>query len=977
MFKQSWKRLAAAVLVLISAAGMFPGVALAATAPSITWQPEDYTASAGWIVSLDVWATGTGPLFYQWYRDDVPLSDGGNIGGATTKNLIIGNVQESDEASYSCYVYNIAGNVTSNAATLTVNPSKPSIVLQPASQTVTAGDTASFKTAAVGSEPFAYQWRKDGGDLSDGGRISGANTDTLSISSLTEADAGDYSCYITNIAGNATSSSAALTVNLQHTQPSIIAQPADKTVPLGGSATFTVSAAGNTPFTYQWKKDDADLSNGGCINGANSSTLRIANLQNSNAGMYTCLVSNDYGSELSNQAELKISPALPNISIPQPPVKIISNTTFGSFYKDAINGQIWASDLTVDHCEYQLVTDGDSLSDTWIQDSLFTIAPDFKGRLYARAVYANGTASDNKTQALVVDATPPEINVSYNELSGSITATVTDNCAGIETITYQVGSGMQQTIDLEPSSTRDIATEHEFTISGLPLGQYNVTINATDNSHNVADTKTIGIDRADTPVTDIIVTGTGGADSVKVGDTLQMLAGVSPANTIHKAVTWSIETGSSNASIGAAGLLTATAAGPVTVRAAAQDGSGVYGEEMITVIPLGTAPDITTTALPGGSVGKPYSQTLAAAGDTPITWAVDSGSLPNGLKLSGSMISGTPAAAGTFNFTVKATNATGNDTQALSIVINAAAPDKTLVSVTAPAAITGVANGAAKTAAALGLPGTVILVTDGGNVSGNVMWDVASSPYNPSVTAAQTFTVNGALSLPAGVSNPNNVSLNMSITVSVSASSIYVDDQYIVDEGDKVTVDLTKGSSILSDEQMGRLIEENKDNPITLHGNGYTITFPAGSLQNGGDRDYDLGLGFNTGESYGAIKTLSGDGFVLMLDFNYSGTLPGEAQIRVYVGTQYAGQTLYYYYYNPQTGRLEFMQSAKADKDGYVTVRQSRCSSYLFALYDKDDMDDIPKTGDNSSNLVWWLLCGASAAGITALVVFGKLKKGI
>lgn len=86
------------------------------------------------------------------------------------------------------------------------------------------------------------------------------------------------------------------------------------------------------------------------------------------------------------------------------------------------------------------------------------------------------------------------------------------------------------------------------------------------------------------------------------------------------------------------------------------------------------APSITTTSLPGGTVGAAYSQALAATGTTPITWALESGSsLPAGLTLSADgTISGTPTTAGTFTFTVKATNSLGDDTKELSIVIQAA-----------------------------------------------------------------------------------------------------------------------------------------------------------------------------------------------------------------------------------------------------------------------------------------------------------------
>jgi len=88
----------------------------------------------------------------------------------------------------------------------------------------------------------------------------------------------------------------------------------------------------------------------------------------------------------------------------------------------------------------------------------------------------------------------------------------------------------------------------------------------------------------------------------------------------------------------------------------------------------GTAPSLTIASLSGGTVDTPYSETLMASGDTPITWSIVSGSLPPGLSLNSTtgVISGTPTTDGTFNFTVTATNATGSDSKALTIVIAAA-----------------------------------------------------------------------------------------------------------------------------------------------------------------------------------------------------------------------------------------------------------------------------------------------------------------
>jgi len=85
----------------------------------------------------------------------------------------------------------------------------------------------------------------------------------------------------------------------------------------------------------------------------------------------------------------------------------------------------------------------------------------------------------------------------------------------------------------------------------------------------------------------------------------------------------------------------------------------------------GTAPTITTASLPNGTVGSTYSQTLRATGNTPITWSIDRGTLPAGLSLAPTtgVISGTPTTAATSTFTVKATNAKGNDTKTLTITI--------------------------------------------------------------------------------------------------------------------------------------------------------------------------------------------------------------------------------------------------------------------------------------------------------------------
>ena len=98
------------------------------------------------------------------------------------------------------------------------------------------------------------------------------------------------------------------------------------------------------------------------------------------------------------------------------------------------------------------------------------------------------------------------------------------------------------------------------------------------------------------------------------------------------------------------------------------------------------APAITTTTLPGGTVGSPYHHQLQATGGGFILWELFSGELPDGLTLKQTTgeISGTPTAEQTAQFTVRALNSVGNDKKELSITItNAPAAEHTVTVTTA------------------------------------------------------------------------------------------------------------------------------------------------------------------------------------------------------------------------------------------------------------------------------------------------------
>jgi len=83
---------------------------------------------------------------------------------------------------------------------------KPTITAHPASQTITAGNTATFTVTATGGAPLTYQWQKNGAN------IAGAISASYTITNAQSTDAANYRCVVTNPAGAATSTPATLTV---------------------------------------------------------------------------------------------------------------------------------------------------------------------------------------------------------------------------------------------------------------------------------------------------------------------------------------------------------------------------------------------------------------------------------------------------------------------------------------------------------------------------------------------------------------------------------------------------------------------------------------------------------------------------------------------------------------------------------------------------------------------------------------------
>jgi N-acetylneuraminic acid mutarotase len=271
--------------------------------PWISTPPQDTSAEVGNTATFTVSAIGSGTLSYQWRKAGQPLTDGVSaqgsvIQGSTQTVLTVSSLAVADGGSYDCVVTNAAGSTTSQAATLTVTL-PPTIVTQPGDVTAGPGESPSFTVVATPNAAggtLSYQWLKNGGP------ITGATAATLSLASITAADAGSYSCRVGNslqgAIGYATSNAAILTFNFP---PAITAQPAARTMLLGTIATFTVSATtGNGTLGYQWWKDGVQLTDGSFITGSAKSRLDVGPIASTDGGNYTVVVTNTLNGDVSS-----------------------------------------------------------------------------------------------------------------------------------------------------------------------------------------------------------------------------------------------------------------------------------------------------------------------------------------------------------------------------------------------------------------------------------------------------------------------------------------------------------------------------------------------------------------------------------------------------------------------------------------------------------------------------------------------------
>lgn len=232
------------------------------------------------------------------------------------------------------------------------------------------------------------------------------------------------------------------------------------------------------------------------------------------------------------------------------------------------------------------------------------------------------------------------------------------------------------------------------------------------------------------------------------------------------------------------------------------------------------------------------------------------------------------------------------------------------------------------------------------------------------------------------MANIYNVSVKNEKVEFIGSSSTSNDKNNDVKKDEEV-IELPSDDKTVKADDFNEIINKNQDSDVVINSNNdISFKFEKGTMnQVDGVDKYD----FTTEvvkevENAGTLPAgVTSDNFIQKIDFSYSGQLPAKAEIKIPVGTQYAGRTLYYSRLYDD-GTIENIMSAAVDENGVITVEQDHCSVYLLTttkltqtyVSGSGTQAAAPDTGD-SAPLAFMLLAVVISSFV--LTVIGIVKK--
>ena len=385
-----------------------------------------------------------------------------------------------------------------------------------------------------------------------------------------------------------------------------------------------------------------------------------------------------------------------------------------------------------------------------------------------------------------------------------------------------------KTVTWSISSGTGLATINATTGLVKAADNGTITVRATANDGSgVYGTMVITISNQIVPVTGVIVTGAGGANTILTNNgSLQMSAEVLPFNATDKTVTWSISSGAGLATINTTGLIIASDNGNITVRATANDGTGIYGSLVITIsnqiipvtgINVTGAGGSTTITTDNGTLQLSAEVLPVNSSNKNVTWSLVSGT-------DKATISATGLVTAVDNGTVTARAASNDGSGVYStmvITISNQIVSVTNINITGAggARIITTENGTLQLSASI-LPANATDKT--------VIWTLVNGTGQATVSSTGLVTAisNGTVTASATANDGSGIFSTLVITINTSL--IPVTDITVTAEGGIAAIDIDNGSVQLSE---AILPADATDKTVTwslINGTGRATINPAG-----------------------------------------------------------------------------------------------------------------------------------------------------
>jgi len=508
------------------------------------------------------------------------------------------------------------------------NDGIPVVVLQPASQKVVFGETATFQALVAGTPPVAFQWKKNGHS------ITGATTSSYMLPNVQMTDSGTFTLVASNFLGTTTSKGAVLTP--VGVPPWITMQPYSVTNLCGETAILFVEAEGVQPLAYQWMFEGLPIS------GATYFFLEVTNVNASQAGDYAVVVTNNYGSITSSNAYLAV---IATPSITNQPQDLAAYCGQDAVFQVGAGGP---SPLS-----YQWLYQGTPIAGaTMLELDLAAVSNELAGAYSVAVACPCGSVT-----SLVASLTVLGIPLVTNPPQDTVVF-----CG--ETATFQVGATGPTPLSYQwlfKGAPINNATNPTLAIVGVTnanAGQYNVLVSCPCGS---ITTSVAELSINDEPP---LITSPLNAAAVQGQPFTYTITGLHDP-TLYTAVVVppGLTLNPTNGVMSGTNLENGTFYVQLTARnACAQD------TKTLTLVVSSGAPVITSAGSASGVAGSAFTYAITAA-PSPTSYSAQN--LPPGVILNPltGVISGTPAYEGNFAATISASNPWGTGSAPLAVSI--------------------------------------------------------------------------------------------------------------------------------------------------------------------------------------------------------------------------------------------------------------------------------------------------------------------